>query len=67
MTFGEVLGETIPITVENMPWLCFLPEVPTFCRGVGRASKKYQHFSDIKKFYFRNNYVKYGMEQYLQT
>ena len=54
-TFGEVLGETSPITVENIPWLVFLPEAPTFCRGVGKASRKYQHLSDIKKFYFRNS------------
>jgi len=43
-TFGEVLGETIPITVENIPWLCFLTEGPTFCRGVGRASEKISTF-----------------------
>ena len=42
--FGEALGETIPITVDNIPWLGLLPEVPAFCGGIGSASKIYQHF-----------------------
>ena len=42
--FGEAIGETIPITVDNIPLLSLLTEATAFCGGIGSASKKYQHF-----------------------